>query len=102
MCPSKLIRKYSDSATVTTLEVFSCHLILSIRPPNDIPAQKSSQLYCIDTVPELTHRSATGNYERRTCPKVPTWRLEWTSNLRPSTRKAQNIPLGYHAPQSVF
>src|SRR6218665_1581702 len=32
--------------------------------------------YCIDTVSELTHRSATSNCERRTCPKVPTWRIE--------------------------
>src|SRR6218665_72723 len=32
-------------------------------------------------------------------PKVHTWRLlEWDSNLRPSGRKAPNLPLSHHAP----
>ena len=31
-------------------------------------------------------------------PKVPTWRVEWDSNLRPSGRKAPNLPLSHHAP----
>src|SRR6218665_2460931 len=31
-------------------------------------------------------------------PKVPTWRLQWDSNLRPSGRKAPNLPLSHHAP----
>src|SRR6218665_910346 len=29
-------------------------------------------------------------------PKVSTWRLEWVSNMRPSGRKAPNLPLRYH------
>ena len=29
-------------------------------------------------------------------PKLPTWRLEWDSNLRPSGRKAPNLPLSQH------
>src|SRR6218665_1267145 len=28
--------------------------------------------------------------------KVPTWRLEWDSNLRPSRGKAPNLPLSHH------
>ena len=32
-------------------------------------------------------------------PKVHMWRLEWDSNLRPSARKAANLPLSHHAPQ---
>ena len=35
-------------------------------------------------------------------PKVPTWWLEWDSNLRPSGRKAPNLPLSHHVPQFVF
>src|SRR6218665_372102 len=31
-------------------------------------------------------------------PKVPTWRLEWDSNLRPFGRKAPNLPLSNHTP----
>ena len=31
-------------------------------------------------------------------PKVPMWRLEWDSNLRPSGHKASNLPLSHHAP----
>src|SRR6218665_3692963 len=31
-------------------------------------------------------------------PKDPTWWLEWNSNLRPSRRKAPNLPLRHHAP----
>jgi len=30
----------------------------------------------IDTESEFTRRSATGHCKWRTCPKVPTWRLE--------------------------
>ena len=29
--------------------------------------------------------------------KVPTWRLEWDSNLRPSARKAPILPLSHNA-----
>src|SRR6218665_674912 len=29
--------------------------------------------------------------------KVPMWRLEWDLNLRPSGRKAPNLPLSHHA-----
>ena len=32
-------------------------------------------------------------------PKVPTQRLEWDTNLRPSGDKAPNVPLRHHAPQ---
>ena len=32
-------------------------------------------------------------------PKIPTWRLKWDSNLRPSGGKATNLPLSHHAPQ---
>jgi len=48
--------------------------------------------YSIDTVSELTRRSstATGNWVKD-LPKVPTWWLEWDSNLRPSRRKAPNL-----------
>ena len=31
-------------------------------------------------------------------PKVPTWWLEWDSNLQHSGRKAPNLPLSHHAP----
>ena len=31
-------------------------------------------------------------------PKVPTWRLEWDSNLQPSGWKAPNLPLSHHTP----
>ena len=31
-------------------------------------------------------------------PKVPTWRLEWDSNLPPSKCKAPKLPLSHHAP----
>jgi len=31
-------------------------------------------------------------------PKVPTWRLEWDSNQRPSRRKVMNLSLSHHAP----
>ena len=34
-------------------------------------------------------------------PKVPTQRLEWDLNLRPSEYKAPNLRLSHHAPQSV-
>src|SRR6218665_2012535 len=34
-------------------------------------------------------------------PKVPAWRLELDLNLRPSGRKAPNLPLNYHAPQLI-
>src|SRR6218665_2234712 len=30
-------------------------------------------------------------------PKVPTWRLEHDSNLRPSGRKASTLPMRHHA-----
>ena len=32
-------------------------------------------------------------------PKVPAWRLELESNLRPSGRKALNLPLSHHGPE---
>src|SRR6218665_635801 len=32
-------------------------------------------------------------------PKVLTWWLEWDSNLRPSGRRAPNLPLSHHASQ---
>jgi len=32
-------------------------------------------------------------------PKVPMWRLERDSNLRPFGRKASNLPTSHHAPQ---
>ena len=34
-------------------------------------------------------------------PKVRTRRLEWDSNLRPSGRKAPNLPLTHQAPQCL-
>ena len=37
--------------------------------------------YSIDTLSELTRRSATGNCELTDLPKVPTWQLEWDSNM---------------------
>ena len=62
--------------------------------------------YSINTVSELIRQSDTGNCEWRTCsfPKVPTWRLEWLSNLWPSGRKAPNLPLNHvlnHAPRML-
>ena len=45
--------------------------------------------YSTATVSEQTRRRATG--------KVPTWRLELDSNLRPSGRYAPNLPLSHHA-----
>src|SRR6218665_1724509 len=35
-------------------------------------------------------------------PKVCTWQLEWDSNLRPSGRKAPNLPLSHHAPRIIM
>jgi len=35
-------------------------------------------------------------------PKVPTWRLERYSNPQPFGRKAPNLPMSRHAPQSQF
>ena len=35
-------------------------------------------------------------------PKVPTWRLERDSNLRPSGRKATNLPMSHHVPQTLL
>src|SRR6218665_4016415 len=46
--------------------------------------------YSIDTVSELIRQSDL--------PKVPTWQLDWDSNLRPSGRKAPNLPLSNHCP----
>ena len=46
-------------------------------------------VYSIDTVLELTRRSGRGNYMSEGITqgdKVPTWWLEWDSNLRPSAR----------------
>src|SRR6218665_221999 len=37
----------------------------------------------------------------RDLPKVPTWRLESDSNLRPSGRKASNLLLSHHTSQSA-
>ena len=34
-------------------------------------------------------------------PKVPTWQLEWDLKLRPSGRKAPNLPLCHYAPQPM-
>ena len=34
-------------------------------------------------------------------PEVPTWQLEWDSNLEPSERKPPNLPLSYRAPFSA-
>src|SRR6218665_2230622 len=33
-------------------------------------------------------------------PKVPTWRLRRDSNPRPFGRKAPNLPMSHHAPQT--
>jgi len=54
--------------------------------------------YSIDTVLELTRWSATGIYELKDLPKAPMWRLTWNLSLRPSGRKAPNLPLSHHAP----
>ena len=35
-------------------------------------------------------------------PKVPTWRLEWDSNLRPSGRNGPNLPLSHHAQECIY
>src|SRR6218665_163261 len=35
-------------------------------------------------------------------PKVATWELEWDSKLRPSGRKAPNLPLSHHTPCYVM
>src|SRR6218665_163700 len=33
---------------------------------------------------------------------IPTWRVEWDSNLRPSGRRAPNLPMSHHALQLSF
>ena len=33
-------------------------------------------------------------------PKVPTWWLEWDSNLRPFSRKALTLPMLQYTPQT--
>jgi len=33
--------------------------------------------------------------------KVPTWRLEWDSNLRPFGHKTLNLPPSQHVPRSL-
>src|SRR6218665_1707992 len=38
----------------------------------------------------------TGNYD---LPKVPTWRLEWSSNLRPCGCKTTNLPRSHNVPK---
>ena len=52
--------------------------------------------YSIDTVSELTRWRATGNCQRRTCPRSLRG-LEWDSNLQPSRHKAPNLPLSHYA-----
>ena len=59
--------------------------------------------YSIDTVLELTRQSAMYRQLRvKDLPKVPTWRLEWDSNLRPSGYKAPHLPLCHTAPCSYY
>ena len=50
--------------------------------------------YSVDTVSELTCRSAR-QLRVKDFPKVSTWWLKWDSNLRPSGRKAPNLPLSH-------
>ena len=52
--------------------------------------------YSIDTVLELIMAKRYRQLRVKDLPKVPTWRLEWDSNLRPSGRKAPILPLSYH------
>ena len=57
--------------------------------------------YGIHSVSELTRQSTTA-LPVKDLPKVPTWQLEWDSNMWPSGRKALNLSLSYHAPQELF
>ena len=53
----------------------------------------------------MLYRSFTPKRHRqlqvKNLPKVPTWRLERDSNLRPFERRAMNLPMSHHAPQGV-
>src|SRR6218665_1163992 len=55
--------------------------------------------YSLETVSELTRQKRYRQLRVKDLPKVPTWRLEWDSNLRPSGRKTPNLSLSHRAPQ---
>jgi len=54
--------------------------------------------YNMDSESELTHRSATGHWEWRACPRSIRDGVKWDSNLPSSGRKAPNLPLSHHVP----
>jgi len=77
--------------------ILSLILDISIAPLQVHYYSEAAPDYSIDTVLELTHRSITGNYKTvKDLPKVPMWRLEWNSNVRPSEHRAPNLPLSNH------
>jgi len=54
--------------------------------------------YSVDTVSELMPK----HYRQlrvKDLPRVPTWWVDWDSNLQPSGCKAPKLPLSHHAPQ---
>ena len=63
--------------------------------------QRRSRLqhwYCVGVNTPKRYRQQQEN----DFPKVPTWRLQWDSNLRPSGRKAPNLPLSHHNMMLVY
>src|SRR6218665_952647 len=58
----------------------------------DLPTQHG---YCVGVGTPKRYRQL----RVKDLPKVPTWWLEWDSNLRPSGRKALNLPLSNHTPK---
>jgi len=55
----------------------------------------SSEVHLHASAVQLQQASIAEQLCAKDLPKVPTWQLEWNSNLRPSGRKALNPPLSH-------
>ena len=64
--------------------------------------RRGAPFYHVYTVSELTCRSAIQATVSEKFAKVPTWRLEWDSNLRPYGRKAANLSMSHHATRNLY
>ena len=77
------------------------HIHLFVHSGYFYSTSSSPLLLSTDTVSEFYAEAPQAKFlQVKNLPKVPTWRLEWTSNLWPFGRKASNLQMSPYAPQS--
>ena len=82
----KFIHSFIPDISIVPLQV---HYYSEVLPTTSLIA------YCVRVKTQKRYRQL----QAKDLSKVPTWQLEWDSNLRPSRRKTLSLPLNHHDPQ---